>query len=225
MGEVLTGTSATVVQPEKVRAHSQGPLVAVDELLVTYVSRFGEARSVGPYSLSAHPGEVVLLSGPNGSGKSTILRAIAGFIRFKGAVRFATQPRLLPQNSSEILFPWLTLEQHIEAFGSRRQAQHVNNLMRLLQDLDWPQCNSLRESTPAMLSGGLRQTFGLAFVLSFPESKIFLLDEPLASLDADRRKLVGPVLEEAVKCQGKTVLLSSHLDPGFLTRKVQLTST
>ena len=76
---------------------------------------------------------------------------------------------------------------------------------RRLDDLDIPLTSRADE-----LSGGQQAQVGLALALGV-RAPVLLLDEPLASLDPLARREFLHVLTDAVRADGSTALLSSHV--------------
>jgi ABC-type Fe3+/spermidine/putrescine transport system ATPase subunit len=67
----------------------------------------------------------------------------------------------------------------------------------------------LAERRPAALSGGQRQRAALARALVV-EPRVLLLDEPLASLDADLRAAMRALIRRVQRAAGVTTLLVTH---------------
>ena len=189
-------------------------LVNCDGVRVRYTSRFASASSVGPFSFSLGSSAIHAFEGPNGCGKSTVLRSIAGLQPHEGTIDIRiprSQIVYIPQRPSQVLVPWLTLDDHIRAFGARGDSSHLEGLREVLDQLQWPAEKRLDATTPAMLSVGLRQVFSIAAGLSRPEARLFLLDEPFSALDAARRERVSRRVIEMCEGQGSTFLIATHL--------------
>lgn len=194
------------------RTAGSSRLVKVDEMLIIYKDDYGCHTKVGPVSFEVNRGEVLHLQGANGSGKSSILRSIYGIQDFEGGLEVsADRLAFLPQRSMEMLFPWLSLEKHLQAFGTEPIDTHMKGVIEILSWLDWPREKSLSTTASGILSGGLQQVFALAFVLATPGATLFLLDEPLAALDQKRRGLAMDLLVHLVNGGTVGVLAASHI--------------
>ncbi|MEN9315902.1 MAG: hypothetical protein RIS35_2295, partial [Pseudomonadota bacterium] len=155
-------------------------------------------------SLSVSPGERVVILGGVGSGKSTLLRILAGLykpsdgqVRIGGVDLWQVAPEILrdkvaflPQDVS--LFKG-TLRSNLMLAGGSSDAK----LMEVIQDLgvdriaaDNPRSLEMEIQEGGQgLSGGQRQLVGLSRVfLAAP--RVWLLDEPTASLDVDSENRV-----------------------------------
>ena len=146
--------------------------------------------------LEARDGELLVVVGPSASGKSTLLRAVAG-LESLDAGRVVIDDRDVtdvPAGRRDValvfqeaaLFPHLGVAANIgigeRARGSRRRAVETR-VREVARTLD---IEHLLERMPAELSGGERQRVALARVM-IRSPKVCLLDEPLASVDAELR--------------------------------------
>jgi molybdate transport system ATP-binding protein len=155
------------------------------------------------------PGDgITVLFGPSGSGKTTVLRCIAGLERARGQVRIAGEDwqddaarRFVPpwrrplgyvfQEAS--LFPHLDVAGNLR-FASRRAGPAPAGAPALASIVALLGIGHLLARTPEGLSGGERQRVAIARALA-THPRLLLLDEPLAALDAARRREVLPWLE------------------------------
>jgi ABC-2 type transport system ATP-binding protein len=161
-------------------------------------------------------GTITALVGPNGSGKSTFMKACVGFERpTRGRVEVAgvdpwrNRPAALgrlgyvPQVSA--LYRELTVAEHVDLARTVRPGYDAGTARRRLEELAIP------HGTPTeRLSGGQRAQVSLALVLG-THAEVLLLDEPLASLDPLARREFLWVLADAVRSDGSTAVLSSHV--------------
>ncbi len=166
---------------------------------------------------------VTALFGSSGSGKSTLLRLIAGLDRVAGN-RITVEAEIWQDDARGVfvaphrraigfvfqethLFPHLSVAANIayglKRSGRRRQRFSLDQVVGIL-DL-----GGLLERAPAGLSGGERQRVAIArAVLTSP--RLLLMDEPLASLDADRKAEILPFIERLGHDLGMSILYVSH---------------
>ena len=144
---------------------------------------------ISPTDLAIYPGEIVALLGPSGSGKSTLLRMLAGLSRpSAGEVLWHEQPLTqIDINVSIVfqsfaLFPWLTVQQNVEAPLKARGMPQAERLRRSLKILDTVGLDGFEGAYPKELSGGMRQRVGFARALVV-EPEVLFMDEPFSALD------------------------------------------
>jgi ABC-2 type transport system ATP-binding protein len=179
--------------------------------------RYGRHRwALRHLDLAVPDGSITALVGPNGSGKSTLLKSWVAFERpTEGRVlvdgidparhRAAALARIgyVPQAPS--LYRELTVDQHVILARTLRPGFDAALARRRLDDLAIP-----LTSRADTLSGGQQAQVGLALALG-TRAPVLLLDEPLASLDPLARREFLHVLVDAVRADGMTALLSSHV--------------
>lgn len=182
---------------------------------------FGKTQAVVDLSLTIGDGEFVALLGPTGAGKTTTLRLVAGLetpdsgsVRIDGrdVTRDAPADRdvafVFQQYS---LYPHLTVFENM-AFALRAPTRRlleaeirakVEQVARLLH------IETKLHSKATQLSGGQMQRVAIGRALVRSPS-IYLMDEPLSSLDA---KLRGEMRLELKRIQtdlGATILYVTH---------------
>jgi ATP-binding cassette subfamily C protein LapB len=185
------------------------PLQTIELEAVRFAYPGSPVQQIDIKVLHVKPGERVLLFGPIGCGKSTLLKVMAGLYRpGEGRVRLgdadlweidpqviAGQLGYLPQNTH--LFKG-SLRSNLALSGSAGDSR----LLRITRDLG---IDAIAGSSPlgmdlpiseggGGLSGGQRQLLAVARVI-INQPRIWLLDEPTASLDADSELRVWRVLE------------------------------
>ncbi len=157
---------------------------------------FGATRAVDGIDLAIPDGEFVVLVGPSGCGKTTTLNMIAGLetptsgdIWIGDACVTDWEPgarNLGMVFQSLALFPHMTVFDNI-AFPLRIKRvapEEIASRVRAVSDT--VHVGHLLDKRPATLSGGEAQRVALARTLVVQPS-VFLMDEPLSSLDAKLR--------------------------------------
>jgi multiple sugar transport system ATP-binding protein len=183
--------------------------------------RFKSVTAVDDLSFNVADGEFVVLLGPTGAGKTTTLRLIAGLeradggeIRIGGAgvndlepaardVSFVFhQYSLYPHLSvfDNLAFPLRSPARRVPEADIKARVGKIAELLRISHKL---------ESRSTQLSGGEMQRVAIGRAL-VREPSIYLMDEPLSSLDA---KLRGDLRVELKRIQqelGATILYVTH---------------
>jgi ABC-2 type transport system ATP-binding protein len=200
-------------------SRSAAPDASPGELLVeahgvsyAYSSTF----VVEDVDLTVRRGEFVALVGPNGSGKSTLIRgwigfepptegrlSIAGIDPQRQRKAAVMRSGYVPQQPA--LYRELTIAEHIELAITFRVGFDADLARTYVERLGIPLAAQANQ-----LSGGEQAQVGLALALG-TRARILLLDEPLASLDPLARREFLNVLVTAVRGEGHTALLSSHV--------------
>ena len=173
--------------------------------------RVNVAKQLGEFSLQVaftSEGRVTGLFGASGAGKTSLVGMIAGLtkpdrgvIAIDGDVLDDTDARIhVPSHRRRIgyvfqdarLFPHLDVRQNLD-YGRRmnRLADDPAQYARINDLLD---IGGLRDRRPGQLSGGERQRVALGRAL-LAQPRLLLLDEPLGSLDEERKLEILPYLK------------------------------
>src|SRR3954467_15154763 len=158
--------------------------------------RFDGVAAVDGIDLASADGEFLVLLGPSGCGKTALLRMIGGLepptsgdVLIGGRVVTALPPRarqIAMVFQSYALYPHMTVYNNIAfplkaaGLSKAEQARRVAWAAGILG------IDAYLDRKPRQLSGGQRQRVALARAL-VREPTVFLLDEPLSNLDAQRR--------------------------------------
>jgi len=178
--------------------------------------RFGEVTAVAALDLHLRPGELLALVGPSGSGKSTALQLIAGLLEpDEGEIVLKGRDlRGLPPGRRDVamvfqdgaLYPHLTVAENL-GFPLRARGKWGHKaVQRMAERLE---IAALRDRLPAQLSGGERQRGALGRAL-IRHPDLFLLDEPLSSLDLPLRDRLRTLIRELVEETGVTAIYVTH---------------
>ena len=183
--------------------------------------RFGKTTAVEDLSLAIGNGEFVVLLGPTGAGKTTTLRLAAGLERpDAGSVRIEGQDvtRLEPASRDmAFVFQQYSLYPHLSVYDNlafplrsparktpesaiAKRIEETATLLRIAHKL---------KNRATQLSGGEMQRVAIGRAL-VRNPAIYLMDEPLSSLDA---KLRGDLRLELKRIQlnfGATILYVTH---------------
>src|SRR5213079_2169579 len=181
---------------------------------------FGDLHAVDGVDLSIRDGEFLVLLGSSGSGKTTLLRMIAGLERpTSGEIHIGDQrvdgdvpPRargIAMVFQSYALYPHRTVFQNI-AFpleASRTPRKQIQEKLRWAAELF--RITRYLDRYPRQLSGGERQRVALCRAL-VRDPKVFLLDEPLANLDAKLRNAARDDLKRFQRQIQTTTVYVTH---------------
>jgi NitT/TauT family transport system ATP-binding protein len=178
---------------------------------------FGENRVVSGIDLTVAAGEFVCLLGPSGCGKSTLLNVVAGFLPVSaGRVSVGGKPvsgpgmdRGVVFQSTEALFPWLTVQENVE-YGPRMRGVPRAERAELAQHyVDLVGLTHAANRLPGELSGGMRQRAQIARVL-INKPSVVLMDEPFGALDAQTREVMQGEVDRLWRATKPTILFITH---------------
>jgi ABC-type lipoprotein export system ATPase subunit len=191
---------------------------------VTFEDGADVVRAVDEVTLTAQPGELVVIKGASGSGKSTLLNVIAG---------------LQPLDEGSAIVAGVDLSSADEEERALLRLEHVgvvfqdNNLIRELSaqenvelplrargwvgaaagveavtTLELVGLDELAHRRPGKLSGGQRQRVGIARALVGGRS-VLVADEPTGSLDSQNSHAVFALLQGLAR-RNVCVIVASH---------------
>jgi multiple sugar transport system ATP-binding protein len=183
--------------------------------------RFGEIEAVRGLSFEMASGEFVVLLGPTGAGKTTTLRLVAG-LELPDSGRVSIDGRDVtrgPPADRDVAFVFqqYSLYPHLTVFDNlafplrapgrrlsemeiRKRVQEIAELLRISGKLG---------NRATRLSGGEMQRVAIGRAL-VRRPAIYLMDEPLSSLDAKLRADLRLELKRIQADLGATVLYVTH---------------
>jgi len=178
--------------------------------------RFGSQQVLGPMQIRVSPGEVLGISGASGVGKSTLLNILAGLDqRFEGRLDAPGRRAMVFQ--SPTLMPWRTVCANITIPTGCTEAEAELMLDRVGLD-------GQGAKWPGQLSLGQARRVGLARAfVGRPE--VLILDEPFASLDAERIEDLLELTRDLIAETQAAVVLASHAEielAALSTRRARL---
>jgi NitT/TauT family transport system ATP-binding protein len=192
----------------------RSPKVVVREVGVTFASRRQSVVALERISLEVSAGEFLCIIGPSGSGKSTLLRVLAGLTRQSaGEVHIAADRPGTPLTAmvfqEHALLPWRTVLDNVTFGLENRGVERTAREARGREMLALVGLTPFARHYPHQLSGGMKQRVGIARALA-SDPEVLLMDEPLASLDAQTRALMQEELLRIWAALGKTVIYVTH---------------
>lgn len=201
------------------------PILHLDHVSKRYGSGAAEVLALQDVDFSVNPGELVALIGPSGSGKSTML-SIAGALLpptsgsvwlGKDDVAHATDAGRTELRRSRIGFIFQA-SNLVSFLTGRQQLAYMGTLQGLSTDESNARADALleqlgmehrRSHLPSQMSGGERQRIAIGRAL-MNEPELILADEPTASLDSARGRLVVEILAGQVRQRNSGGVLVTH---------------
>ncbi len=168
----------------------------------------GQQLVLDDITLDVAPGEFVTLLGASGCGKSTLLNLVAGLDQpSTGSLGTDGRPALMFQEHA--LFPWLTAGKNIELALKLKGVPKSERRHEAERLLDLVRLQGAYGKRVHELSGGMRQRVALARALA-QDSRLLLMDEPFAALDAITRDVLHDELTRIWQETGVSVLFVTH---------------
>jgi ABC-2 type transport system ATP-binding protein len=184
------------------------------------VKRYGRATAVGGIDLAIREGEIFGLLGPNGAGKTTVILMLLGLTDVtEGTVRVAgfdpaRQPLEVKRRVGYLpdavgFYDNLTARENLAYVARLAGIAPAERGARVADALARVRLADVADRRVATFSRGMRQRLGLAEIW-LKRARVAILDEPTSGLDPQSTAELLDMIR-ALKADGVTVLLSSHL--------------
>jgi peptide/nickel transport system ATP-binding protein len=228
-----------------VSASPDAPLLAIDDLHVTFSTRRGLVEAVRGVSFCVAAGETLGVVGESGSGKSVTAFAVTRLLDASGRVsqgriRFAGEDitkasskqlrrihgaaiSMIFQNPRGALNPIRTVGQQIAdaimAHEPISSAEGRARALELLKAVLIREPEKRLDAYPHELSGGMCQRVMIAMAIACAP-KLLIADEPTTGLDVTTQKTVMDLLARITAERGMAMILITH-DLGLASRYCQ----
>src|SRR5579872_5557077 len=190
--------------------------LSVRGLTKTYKNGVQALKSI---DLDVEQGDFFALLGPNGAGKTTLIGIVTSLVNKSGGQisvfghdidRELEAAKacigLVPQEINFNMFetPFTIVVNQAGFYGIPRPLakQRAEKYLKQLQLWD------RRNSTPRMLSGGMKRRLMIARALMH-EPRLLILDEPTAGVDIEIRRSMWEFLRN-INAEGTTIILTTH---------------
>ena len=182
---------------------------------------FGKVKALDGVSLDVKDKEFFVLFGPAGAGKTTILNCIAGIaMPEEGVVKFDGEIINLVETAKRnvamvfenyALYPQMTVYDNMASpLRSDLYRQNEDVIKeRVYAAAKMMKMENLLERLPSQLSNGQKQRVAMGRAL-VRTPNVFLMDEPLAHLDAKLRNAMRTELKEMQANFGTTSIYVTH---------------
>jgi len=186
-----------------------------------------EVRALEDVNLSVAAGDLVALMGPSGSGKTTLLLCVslilaptAGAVVFDGQAIYQDgwtgfDVRRLRREKIGFIFQTANLIPFLTARENVLFPQHLVGVKgeaaenRAHELLEYMEVAERADYLPPLLSGGEQQRVAIARALA-NRPRLVLADEPTASLDTARGKMVMELLRKVARENQTAVITVTH---------------
>lgn len=206
-------------------------LLDVSDLSISY----GARPIVHQVNLSLEAGKVIAIVGESGSGKTTVIRAILGClpnegrvtggkIMFNGKDLLQNTPEewrkisgrditMVFQSSGSMLDPIQKIGkqfvEYIREHDDVTEKAAANQAMDMLRRMNLPNPDTVMDSFPFELSGGMSQRVGVAMGMIF-HPKLLLADEPTSALDVTTQAQVVEEMMGICRDDHTAIIIVTH---------------
>ncbi|MDR2468390.1 MAG: ABC transporter ATP-binding protein [Spirochaetaceae bacterium] len=192
--------------------------------LENITKKYKEKIAVNNLSLDIQDNEFFVLFGPAGAGKTTTLKVIAG-IEFpqEGLIKIGSEIVNLIEpmhRNVSMVFENYALYPHLSVFDNiafplrsklhRKDEDYIKTAIeKVIKTLNMHKVEGIYQRKPSQLSNGQRQRVAIGRCL-VREPTVFLMDEPLAHLDAKLRHFMRGELKEMQSAFNTTTIYVTH---------------
>jgi peptide/nickel transport system ATP-binding protein len=211
------------------------PVLAIEDLVVSFDGYEGPLTAVGGVSLSVNGGEILAVVGESGSGKSVTALSILGLLPTNasvesGSIRLEGKD-LLGMKESELrdvrgrdiamifqepisaLNPLIRvgaqITEAIRAHKSVKRSEAEAIAIELLRSVHVPAPERRMSEYPHQFSGGMAQRVAIAIALA-NEPRLLIADEPTTALDVTVQAQVLKTLRQAQQQTQAAMILITH---------------
>ena len=198
---------------------------------------FGGVKALSDISFDIIEGEIRAIIGPNGAGKSSMLNVINGFyhpqhgeIWFKGEKRKNLKPYHIARQGIARTFQNIALFKgmttldnmmtgryiHMKSnifsqaiWWGKAEREELEHRKRVEEIIDFLEIQAIRKTPVGRLPYGLQKRVELGRALA-AESKLLLLDEPMAGMNLEEKEDMCRFIIDANDQFGTTIALIEH---------------
>ncbi len=221
-------------QPKNIRQATDGPVLNIEHLKVTFATDSGDVKAVDDVSLTVAAAEIVAIVGESGSGKTVTAKTILGLLPetaiSSGAVLISgnnvisVTPRHLRQirglevamvfqEPSTALNPVFTvgwqIAEGLRAHGKVGKKEARARAIEALGKVGIPEPEKRVDYYPHQFSGGQKQRVVIAAALALNPGLI-VADEPTTALDVTVQAEILELLRDCRDVYGTSIVLITH---------------
>jgi len=229
---------------KEVPTMSERPVLEVNDLTVTFKTKYGSAAAVSGVSFALAKGEKLGLVGESGSGKSVTSKSILRLLpsppaQIRGSIKLDGE-ELLTKSEQEMchcrgnrismifqepmvsLNPLYTignqLGEVVRLHKKVSRAEADKQIIEMLRTVGIPSPETRLKQYPFELSGGMRQRAMIAMAL-LCDPEVLIADEPTTALDVTIQAQILDLLKELNRKMGTSIILITH-DLGVIASMV-----
>ncbi|KAK3023522.1 hypothetical protein RJ639_044788 [Escallonia herrerae] len=212
-GPALEGISLDMKQQEL-----DGRCIQIRNLHKVYNTKKGKSCAVNSLQLTLYENQILALLGHNGAGKSTTISMLVGLLPPTSGDALIFGKNILTDRDEvrknlgvcpqyDILFPELTVKEHLEIFASLKGVNDDSRERVVTDMVDEVGLADKVNTVVRALSGGMKRKLSLGIAL-IGNSKVIVLDEPTSGMDPYSMRLTWQLIKRIKK--GRIILLTTH---------------
>ncbi|MDH6363247.1 peptide/nickel transport system ATP-binding protein [Enterococcus sp. PF1-24] len=208
-------------------------MLKIENLTVNYLNQ--QQASVKKFNLTVNSGEIVCIVGESGSGKSTVLKTILGALPKTIQIQAdkltlakqsllsytakdwqkirGSKVSLIFQDSGAALNPIRKIGdqfvEYIQQHSKLSKQVAYQKAKELLVKMHLSDEESIMQSYPHQLSGGMCQRVGIALAMTF-NPELLLADEPTSALDVTTQRQIVNELLALQKNFNTSIVMVTH---------------
>lgn len=184
-----------------------------DVLVLKNVSKlYGTKIALNNLNINIDTGKIIGLLGPNGSGKTTLIKTIMRIVRHQFGeilvcgepVSFATRSHISFMPDREFLYDSMTIKDSIDYYNDMFEDFDISKAIDLSKKLKLSLSDEINK-----LSKGNKEKVILMLTLA-RNVPIYLLDEPLGSLDPVIKHEMLSVIKD-ISNKDNVIIITTHL--------------
>ena len=213
----------------------QSPVLAIEDLAITYRIRGGEIDAVTDVSFQIQRGESFGVVGESGCGKSTVAWSVVGFLGANGYVKRGSiqflgqelvgrrpdelrklrgnQIAMVYQDPMQALNPSVRLGQQLKEVLTVHQKvsdqEAEERCLAMLKRVHMPDPGDVMRRYPHQISGGQQQRVVIAMAL-LNNPALLIMDEPTTALDVTVEAAVLDLIDELRQEFNTAIMYISH---------------
>ncbi|EEB85594.1 heme ABC exporter ATP-binding protein CcmA [Roseobacter sp. GAI101] len=175
----------------------------------------GGVPVLGNVSFAIAPGQALILRGPNGAGKTTLLRTIAGLQKPLSGVIEGADETIAYAGHADGLKAMLSVAENLQFWAQVFGHSDIEAALAAYQ------LGPLIDRLAGTLSAGQKRRLGLARLM-VTGRRVWVLDEPTVSLDADAVAMFAAAVTAHLGAGGMA-LIATHIDLGLNAQTFDIT--
>ncbi|CAI9099895.1 OLC1v1036780C1 [Oldenlandia corymbosa var. corymbosa] len=218
LGKSVLNSAIEAISLEMKQQEIDERCIQLRNLHKVFSTKKGSCCAVNSLQLNLYENQILALLGHNGAGKSTTISMLVGLLPPTSGDALVFGKSILTDMEEirkvlgicpqyDILFPELTVKEHLEIFASIKGVDEKSLDSTVNEMIDEVGLADKIGTTVRALSGGMKRKLSLGIAL-IGNSKVIILDEPTSGMDPYSMRLTWQLIKKIKK--GRIILLTTH---------------